>query len=117
MKENGKKLCKEEVAGHINSYFIHVGCVGLPKSEGVSGKGRAEEVEDNVPELYEDVPGTNEVHPRLDGFRKLREMDVYRVVIDSNVSKSSGLTNISSLIVKEAFLAIIPVVTHMFNRY
>ena len=32
-----------------------------------------------------------------------------------NVSKSSGLKNVSSSIVKEAFRILIPEVTHMFN--
>ena len=48
-------------------------------------------------------------------FGKLHEKEVYRVVKDINISKSSGLNNGSSFILKEAFLFIIPAITHMFN--
>ena len=42
-------------------------------------------------------------------------MNVHRLVRDINVSKSSGLDNASSFIVKEAFFTILPEVTHMYN--
>ena len=46
---------------------------------------------------------------------KLREVDVYKVVKDINISKSSGLDNISSFIIKEAFKILSPEVTYMYN--
>ena len=38
-----------------------------------------------------------------------------RIVNDINISKSSGLDNISSFIMKEAFKVLIPEVTYMYN--
>ena len=48
-------------------------------------------------------------------FEKVKEVIVRRLLKDVNISKSSGLDNVSSFIVKEAFLAVLPEVTHMFN--
>ena len=36
------------------------------------------------------------------------EKDVFKIVKDINIAKSSGLDNVSSLIVKEAFRILIP---------
>ena len=43
------------------------------------------------------------------------EHEVFRLVQDINISKSSGLENISSFAVKEILKLLIPEVTHMFN--
>ena len=40
---------------------------------------------------------------------------MFKVVREINTSKSSGLTNVSSCIVKEAFGILLPEVTFMFN--
>ena len=48
-------------------------------------------------------------------FNTLRQLDVHRVVKEINISKSSGLSNISSFIIKEAFSILNPVITHMMN--
>ena len=53
--------------------------------------------------------------PGLRGFEAIPEKDVYKVIKDINVSKSSGLDNISSFIVKEAFTALLTEVTFMYN--
>ena len=42
-------------------------------------------------------------------------MEVFKVVKDINISKSSGLDKISSFIIKEAFKILTPEVTHMYN--
>ena len=46
---------------------------------------------------------------------KVEQKEVYKVVKEINVSKSSGIENISSLIIKEAFKTILPQVTFMYN--
>ena len=43
------------------------------------------------------------------------ELEVHKVVKSINVSKSSGLDNISSLVIKTAFDLLIPEVTFMYN--
>ena len=46
---------------------------------------------------------------------KLCCTEVYRVIRDINTSKSSGLDNVSSFIVKEAFSILTPEITHLYN--
>ena len=46
---------------------------------------------------------------------ELREIEVFNVVKEINVAKSSGLEDISSFIIKEAFKLLIKEVTYMFN--
>ena len=48
-------------------------------------------------------------------FTKLKEVDVYKVVKEINISKSSGIENDRNYIVKESFLGLMPEVTHMLN--
>ena len=113
LKDNGRKLGKGEVADFINNYFINVGNMVQPEA------GVAVDVNDDSPS-GDDSCGDLKDHdydncPKFQNFIKLRELDVYRVIKDINISKSSGLENVSSFIVKEAFLAILPEITHMFN--
>ena len=107
LKDQGRKLEKGEVAGHINNYFINVG--------NTCRSNEADECEVGAQLLLDNTSDGNNVIPSLDGFKKLREMEVLRIVKDINISKSSGLNNISSFIVKQAFIAILTPVTHMFN--
>ena len=120
LKDNGEKVEKEEVAGFINDYFINVGNMSSFEVETA-----VEVVADTVVNESVDSPalGTlcvestdhKEDCQKLDTFVKLREIEVCRVIKDINVSKSSGLENVSSFILKEAFLAILPEITRMFN--
>ena len=48
-------------------------------------------------------------------FSELNEAEVMKVVKSINVSKSSGLNNISSFVVKEVFSILISQLTHLFN--
>ena len=48
-------------------------------------------------------------------FAKLTTIEVYKIVKSINVCKSSGLTNISSFVLKEVFLILIEQVTYMFK--
>ena len=48
-------------------------------------------------------------------MERLREIDTYKIVAGITISKSSGLNNISSMIVKEAFKILTPEVIRMFN--
>ena len=50
-------------------------------------------------------------------FDALTETEIYRTVRDINVSKSSGLNNFGSNLVKEAFLALIKEVTFIFSFF
>ena len=82
----------------LNGYFINVG-----KSPNLGDDLQKEGVNDCL----------KEVDPYK--FKKLTEKEVFKVVKDINISKSSGIDNISSHIIKETFLALIPEVTHLFN--
>ena len=110
LKSDGKKLCKDKVAHFINDYFIGIGKVNR------NGLSQAV-VNGHV---------TNDTNPSH-GMRVDDDMceswsadefmvdEVLNVVKNINVSKSSGLQNISSFLIKEAFTILIPQVTHMFN--
>ena len=116
LKDNGRKLGRNEVAGFINDFFINVGNVDNSgnESSGESSDDEGElegDSEDLCPESDED-----EVIHDPKCFDRLRGVSVHRVVKEINVSKSSGLTNISSFIIKEVLSLIIPEITFMYNR-
>ena len=109
LKDKGRKVGKENVATFINDYFINVGNFDSPGSLDLT---------DNEITLSSEEDGDESVsnnYPSLDNFSKVSESQTYRIVKEINVSKSSGLDNVSSYIVKEAFLALIPEVTFMYN--
>ena len=53
--------------------------------------------------------------PHSQGFAPLTESEIYKVVKDVNTSKSSGIDNISSLVLKEAFSILTTEMSYMFN--
>ena len=118
LKDNGRRLGRDEVAGFINDFFINVGNVDNQTN---SRDGSSEDNSDDEGEIVEDVKNScpdleeEQAAPDPKGFDDLRGTNVYRVVKDINVSKSSGLTNVSSFIIKVVFLLIIPEVTFMYN--
>ena len=109
LKNEGAYLDKEEVAHFINDYFINVGNVQLteeessPMADSSAGQGN---------ELTNQAGGTE-----LDLFSlsRIREREVYKIVREINVSKSSGLEGISSFIIKEAFQILVREITFMMN--
>ena len=106
LKHEGSKIVKEKVAHFINEYFINVGNFKAPDSYSDS---------DNE-SLGEDLSGEEELpEQKLDSLREVREQEVLRLVKDINVSKSSGLDNVSSLVLKEAFKILITEITYKFN--
>ena len=48
-------------------------------------------------------------------LNEVSEKEVYDIVKEINVSKSSGIDNVSSYVLKIAFKALIPMITRMFN--
>ena len=112
LKDNGKKLRREHVAGFINDFFINVGNFHEAREEEGNKSLCEEAVAADLEERFLDSEGGG-VEP--EGFDRLREVNVHRIVKDINISKSSGLTNVSSFILKESFLSIIPELTHLFN--
>ena len=115
LKDHGVQLDKKDVASFINDFFVNVGNFHHPvdpvdpladDSLDTGGSSSSSSSEISRSEEEADLP------KRLE---KVRDIDVHRIVRDINVSKSSGLDNISSRIIKEAFLALIPEVTFMMN--
>ena len=91
------KLPKEEVATYINNYFVNIGKMN---------KGG----QTNAPTSL--VNSDIEYSWSLEEFN---ETEVFKAVQGINVSKSSGLENISSFVVKEVFSILITQITHLFN--
>ena len=114
LKHGDKYLDKGKVAHYINDYFVNVGNVQLPGKEHNSGIGEnPTPIQTNTSlDLKKDSEDTEGDKFRLS---RIRETDVYKVVKEINVSKSSGLDGISSFIIKEAFQILIREVTIMMN--
>ena len=93
---------RHETAAFINDYFINVGKVPLDALQPIVG------------EEDDDGPGTDGPSEFLE-FQRVTEREVYKFIKEINISKSSGLENISSFIIKETFKILLPKVTHLFN--
>ena len=104
LKHAGNKVDKENVAQFINDYFVNVGNFEIPDSP-----AQGEE-----PDLVQE-DGVNEQLNLFDSIRAVTELDVFNIVKDVNISKLSGLDNVSSYILKEAFKILIAEVTFMYN--
>ena len=100
LKDKGEKVEKDQVASYINDFFINVGKV---KTKPV-----------NVPGIS---TGGVALKPELTGweFEQLTETRVYNVIKDINVAKSSGIDNVSSFVLKEAFTVLLPELTYLFK--
>ena len=89
LKHDGRYLDKEEVAHFINNYFVNVG--------NVQDRGEVQEEEDSIAHrLDQSGPGMDsqddgEGEKASFSFSHIRETEVYRIVKEINVSKSSGL--------------------------
>ena len=107
IKDQGVQVEKTKVAHFINDYFVNIGKFQSPED----GDGDCEEHPSGPSQTYLDSS------PIADQFTlsRVNGVEVFRIIKDINVSKSSGLDNISSFIIKEAFTALIPEVTFMFN--
>ena len=103
LKNMGVKLGRDEVAGFINDYFINVGKID-PSGIAAASDPLVTGVESETLSDCESPP--------LTSFTKA---EVYKIVKEINVSKSSGLEHFSSFVVKELFEALIPAITHMYN--
>ena len=112
LKNAGNKLGREEVAGFINSYFINVGKID-PQPDVINDPAPSPTSPPEPPEPKDS--SEPEVKHELVAIEVFTETEVFRVVKEINVSKSSGLEHFSSFIVKELFGALIPEVTHMYN--
>ena len=102
LRDGGKEIEREQVAHFINDYFINIGNVG-----------RLQTGNNNTPHGEETLSASCNVDQC--NLVDLREAEVLKVINNINVSKSSGLDNINSTVIKEAFKTLIREVTYMFN--
>ena len=100
LSHDGKKLLKQDVAHFINSYFINIGrdTTGTPPTLDLDDD--SDEATDNHNHWY---------------FSGILQSEVFKVIKSVNVSKSSGIDNVSSLIIKDALTILLPQITHLFN--
>ena len=109
LKDNGNEIDKYLVAGYINIFFINVGKVHHSPTPSALPTPDVE--------LEQDSPLTgmrNLLFSEM-SFGQLTESGVHNVVKDINISKSSGIDNISSFILKETFSILTTEITYMFN--
>ena len=107
LKDEGTKVNKEDVAQFINNYFINVGNSGMSDSQNQMQPDLTQRL------VGMDIPEASK--PEAHDLHKVNEGEVFRIVKDINISKSSGLENVSSYILKESFKILTPEITHMFN--
>ena len=100
LKDKGDKLDRGEVAHYINDYFINVGKIASCGTSADKSTGY-------------DANQTQFSWPQ-EGL-EVGENEVLKLVKDINISKFSGLDNISSFIIKESFTVLITQVTYMYN--
>ena len=101
LTHNGAKVPKDDVAQCINDYFINIGKVmGVPSQ--------------TIPTMQ---PPTEKREDDLNAwkFDDFTETEVFKVIKSINISKSSGINNISSFFLKEVFIVLTPQITHLFN--
>ena len=101
-RDVGQKIERHLIPDYINEFFINVGKVDCPKNStaGLSHTGPS---------------GAEALPEQTKPLDRVTEAEVYKIIKDINVSKSSGIDNLSSFILKEVFIFLIPEVTHMFN--
>ena len=96
LKDGNEEVEKGRVAQYINEFFINVGKVNGPQTPPVSSTYLSDD-------------------SMVGSLHKVTHKEVWNVVKTINTAKSSGLDNISSFIMKEAFSDLIPEVAFMFN--
>ena len=101
LKDGNKKIDRDKVAHFINDYFINI--------------GRNDMLRDSTDFDAGDSMGDPELTQQEWSLEKFTETEVFKVVQNINVSKSSGMENISSFVVKEVFTILIAEITHLFN--
>ena len=101
LKEDGRGIDKKDVAHYINEFFINVGNVNVTDSGDETNSSKGQSNFDGVEGGW--TPDSFTVK------------EVLKVVKEINVSKSSGLQDISSFVIKEVFTILAPQVRYMMN--
>ena len=97
LENNNLVLHENDTADFINDFFINIGNVPNPTGSVVSQHNTYAQPDQPVPR------------------RPFNETEVYNLVNSISLSKSSGLENINSKVVKEALKVLISPMTHLFN--
>ena len=109
LKRDGVKIAREEVAPYVNEFFINIGNITSPTDA-------SQPCRPTLPSRTTGVRGpSNSQKPGLWTFENFTENEVIRVVKSINTSKSSGIDNLSSFVLKEAFLTLTTQLTFLFN--
>ena len=129
LKHNDEELEREKVAEFINQYFVNVGSqtpgdlMGTPLSdptgtiELATDNQRINEHVDLATSRDELLSDCNPLSKSMEAFAidPIINEEVLRLVKSINTSKSSGITNLSSKLLKEAFLVLTKHLTFLFN--
>ena len=117
LKDGPRKLDRSEVAHFINDYFINVGNFSS-SSTGMTDTPQPPTLIPSRPPRLGDLSSQgseNDDDCENCSLDELVELDVRRATKGINISKSSGLNNLSSFVVKKAFEVLVPEVTYMYN--
>ena len=97
LTQQGVKIAKSKVADHINDYFINIG----------------KQQPGNT--IHQTQASDGSVSEEVWSVSVFSQSEVLKAVKSINTSKSLGLTNISSFVIKEVFIILIPQITYLFN--
>ena len=106
LSHNGDKIPKQDVAHFVNTYFTNIG--NFPGNSPLNPSMSQESGED----MSDETEGSDD---GMWNFSEIRQSDVLKVVKSINTSKSSGIENVSSFILKETFTILLAQITHLFN--
>ena len=118
LKDLGQKIDRSEVAHYINDFFVNVGKITFPLDTTLGQSdlpGTPRDMTNEAPSESKYDTHLAAERGSLGDLTEVCKAEVLRVVKEINISKSSGIENISSFVVKELFLALLPQVTYMFN--
>ena len=111
--DTGTHVKEKDTANYINQFFTQV---GIPGKDTIAALARK-----NDPSHGPTAPPTTTLDDELEDdippfdFQKLRNFDVLKILKSINTSKSSGITHLSSRLLKDALIALLPQITHLFN--
>ena len=123
LKVNNQIVGEGDTADFVNNYFVTIGQhikssrtkphKTLKVTSKKTGPAR---VTGSKPSVRKKKSKTRNASNLTDfGILPFTETDVYREVKAINTTKSSGISGVSSRVVKDAFLALIPELTHLLN--
>ena len=121
VEENGRAVEENTLANFMNEYFANMGKLPqttskVPSTDSTSFK--TQNTQNKTQKIDPATPQFQPYHEEADKpfqFMPITRMEVERLLRKINISKSSGITFLSSKLLKDSFLALSDKLTYLFN--